>query len=203
VSAGALLAPFAFLGERWDPTVTDAFSGGRTRHLLQSQWSGALFGKSVYQGKPLVELVDHYVTLQLLQAIAEERTKGRLLLVATTDLDEQRTVIWDLGRIAAEGGQRGRRLFRDVLVASASIPGVFPPVLIRVEDAGVQFDEMHVDGGTTASLFIAPEIAAVSPERIENLRGAKVFAIVNGQLHGNALTTPVRTISIVGVDSGP
>src|SRR5882762_10566466 len=142
VSAGALLAPLAFLGPRWDATITDAFSGGRTQHLLQPRWIRALLGASVYRGEPLVKLVDHYVTDELLRAVAAESAKGRLLLVATTDLDHERTVIWDMGRIAAEGGARGRGLFRDVLVASASIPGVFPPVLIRVEESGIEFDEM-------------------------------------------------------------
>jgi len=203
VSAGALLAPLAFLGPRWDATITDAFSGGRTQHLLQPRWIRALLGASVYRGEPLVKLVDHYVTDELLGAVAAESAKGRLLLVATTDLDHERTVIWDMGRIAAEGGVRGRRLFRDVLVASASIPGVFPPVLIRVEESGVEFDEMHVDGSTTAPFFIAPEIAAVVPGGLRELQGANVYVIVNAQLGRNAVTTPVRTVSIVkrGVDA--
>jgi len=51
VSAGAVLAPLAFLGPRWDATITDAFSGGRTQHLLQPQWILALFGASVYRGR--------------------------------------------------------------------------------------------------------------------------------------------------------
>jgi hypothetical protein len=171
--------------------------------LLQSRWIDALFGASVYQGKPLRDLVDHYVTPDLIRAIAAESERGRLLIVATTDLDSKRTVVWDLGRIAAEGGERGRELFRDVLVASASIPGVFPPVLIQVEGSGTEFDEMHVDGGTTAPFIIVPGTSSLSPRAMENLRGANVYVIVNGQLGGSALTTPVRTVSIVkrGVDA--
>ena len=134
VSAGALLAPLAFLGPSWDHTVTEAFSGGETEHLLQARWIRALFGASVFRGEPLVELVDRYVSDDMLRAIAAESSRGRLLLVGTTDLDHERTVFWDMGRIAAEGGERGRRLFRDILVASASIPGIFPPVLIRVRE---------------------------------------------------------------------
>jgi hypothetical protein len=203
VSAGALLAPLAFLGPRWDATITDAFSGGRTQHLLQPRWIRALFGASVYRGEPLVKLVDYYITDDLLRAVAAESAKGRLLLVATTDLDQERTVIWDMGRIAAEGGVRGRRLFRDVLVASASIPGLFPPVLIRMEESGIEFDEMHVDGSTTAPFFIAPEMTAVVSGGFGELQGANVYVIVNGQLGANAVTTPVRTVSIVkrGVDA--
>ena len=197
VSAGALLAPLAFLGPKWDAAVTEAFSGATTRDLLQPRWIDALFGASVYRGKPLVDFVNRYVNDELLRAVAAESARGRLLLVATTDLDHERTVIWDMGRIAAEGGDRGRRLFRDVLVASASAPGVFPPVLIRVQEAGVEFDEMHVDGGTTVPLFIAPTMAARTPEEISGLQGANVYVIVNGQLGGPAVTTPLRTVSIV------
>jgi predicted acylesterase/phospholipase RssA len=171
VSAGALLAPLAFLGPTWDAAVTEAFSGARTRDLLQPRWIDALFGASVYRGQPLVNFVNRYVSDDLLRAVAAESARGRLLLVATTDLDHERTVIWDMGRIAAEGGDLARRLFRDVLVASASAPGVFPPVLIRVQEAGVEFDEMHVDGGTTVPLFIAPTMAAKAPDEISGLQG--------------------------------
>ena len=203
VSAGALLAPLAFLGPGRDHTVTEAFSGAQTQHLLQSRWIRALFGASVYRGEPLVELVDRYVTDDLLRAVAMESSRGRLLLVGTTDLDHERTVIWDMGRIAAEGGERARRLFRDVLVASASIPGIFPPVLIRVREGGVEFDEMHVDGTTTAPFFIAPETGRLSSQELQALEGATVYVIVNGQLGGTTMTTPVRTVSIVrrGVDA--
>src|SRR5580658_5635634 len=187
VSAGALLAPLAFLGPKWDATVTETFSGATTRHLLQPRLLGALFGASVYRGQPLVDLVNGFVSDELLRAVAAESKRGRLLLVATTDLDHERTVIWDMGRIAAEGGERGRRLFRDVLVASASIPGLLPPVLIRVQEAGIEFDEMHVDGDTTVPLFITPRVAAIAPEEVRGLQGATVYVIVNGQLGGQPM----------------
>jgi hypothetical protein len=75
--------------------------------------------------------------------------------------------------------------------------------LIRVREAGVEFDEMHVDGGTTSPFFIAPKIAPMSPEQLQALQGATVYVIVNGQLRGTTVTTPVRTVSIVrrGVDA--
>src|SRR6266853_792543 len=134
--------------------VADAFSGTAALGLLRSHWLGALFGASVFQGEPLRELVDRFVTDELLRAVAVEAEKGRLLLVATTNLDRQQVVIWNMGVIAAHGGEEARKLFRDVLVASASVPGVFPPVLIRVDASGNTFDEMHVDGSTTATLLV-------------------------------------------------
>jgi patatin-like phospholipase len=197
VSAGALIAPFAFLGSGWDGQLAEAFSGAGATHLLQRRWAGTLLGSSLYRGEPLVELIDRYVTDELLAAVATQAATGRLLLVATTDLDKQRTVIWNLGVVAAQGGERGRRLFRDILVASASIPGVFPPVIIHVEESGETFDELHVDGGTTAPLFIAPEIVNVLPDRLTPLRGANIYAIVNGQLGVRAESVRIATIPVV------
>jgi len=197
VSAGALIAPFAFLGPLWDDRLTDIFSGERTQHLLQSHWLGAFFGASIYRGEPLFKLVDRYVTDELLRAVAAEAAKGRRLLIATTDLDREETVIWNLGTVAAQGGESARRLFRDVIIASCSIPGLFPPVMIRVTKSGASFDEMHVDGGTTSPLFIAPELANLLPAKGALLEGANVYIIVNGQIGTQVLTTPIKTTPIV------
>ena len=93
----------------------------------------------------------------VLVAIAAEHAKGRDLLIVTTNLDTQRTVIWDMGRIAAIGSPRALILFRDVVGASASIPVVFPPMLIDAEVNGRRFQEMHVDGGVTAPVLTLPE----------------------------------------------
>jgi predicted acylesterase/phospholipase RssA len=156
VSAGALIAPFAFLGSAWDAKLGAAFTRTKFPHLMQRTMLRLLFGPSMYRGTSIYSLVDSYVTSALLNAIAKEARKGRLLVVATTDLDSEQPVFWNLGLIAQQGGERARQLFRDVLVASASIPGVFPPMLIPVEQAGERFDEMHVDGSVMTSLFFIP-----------------------------------------------
>jgi predicted acylesterase/phospholipase RssA len=197
VSAGALIAPLAFLGPAWDAQLADAFSGARTEHLLDSRGIGALFHPGIYRSEPLVELVDRFVTDELIQAVAQQAAQGRLLLVATTDLDKEETVIWDMGRIAAHGGETARTLFRDVLVASASIPGVFPPIVIPVEKAGVRYDEMHVDGDVTMPFFAAPVLAYIRPVDASGLTGANIYVLVNGQLGGIPDTTPVDTVSII------
>jgi hypothetical protein len=197
VSAGALLAPLAFLGQDWDSQLTEAFSGAPTQHLMHAHWLGALFGDSVYRGEPLAQLVDRYVTDELLRAVATESQRGRLLLVATTDLDSEQTVFWNLGLIAEQGGARAKRLFRDVLIASASIPGVFPPVMIHVEQAGKTFEEMHVDGSAMASLFFIPDIAAILPNPLEPLRDGHLYLLINGPLRTPEATTRDQTFSIL------
>jgi hypothetical protein len=196
VSAGALTAPFAFLGPAWDDELTESFSGQRSANLVQFSLTGLFFGSSVFRGRPLADLVNHYATDEMLRAVAAEAAKGRLLLIATTDLDSERTVIWDMGAIAQHGGAAALKLFRQVLIASASIPGLFPPVMIPVETSGTILEEMHVDGSTTASMFIAPEIASILPDRLGALRGANVYVIANGQYGAATITTRPRTLAI-------
>ena len=198
VSAGALLAPFAFLGPSWDPQMRAAFDSSQSDHLLQRRpWLGFLFHPGIYSRGPLVALVEHFVTPRLIRAVAAQSRKGHLLLVATTDLDKQESVIWNMGLIAQHGGPVARKLFVKVLVASASIPGVFPPVLIRVQGGDKTYEEMHVDGGTTLPFFIASNIADVEPLQLPQLRGAKVYVIVNGQLSTYPRTTLQEPMAVL------
>ena len=197
VSTGALIAPFAFLGPAWDQQLTDAFATNRSEHLLRFPGIGLLFHAGVYQSKPLIEFVDLIFTDQLIDAVGEESAKGRMLLVATTDLDTEDTVIWDMGAIASRGGADAHRLFRKVLVASASYPGLLPPVLIRVEDPGGVYDEMHVDGGTTVPFFIAPYFAEIAPDAREALRGANLYVLLNRQLDAPPQTTREKMLPIM------
>jgi predicted acylesterase/phospholipase RssA len=197
VSAGALIAPYAFLGSAWDEQLVEVYTSGRAEHLLQSRGIGALFGSSVYRGAPLKELVDRYATDALIQAIAHEAATGRLLLVATTDVSTGEPVVWDLGSIAMNGGPGARALFRDVLVASASVPGMFPPVVIRVQEQQALYEEVHVDG-TIALPFFVP-LAFVEPPRdaVDPAHGAAVYIIIDGRLSEQPAAIRLRTRSIL------
>ena len=197
VSAGALIAPFAFLGSTWDGEMIEAFNSDRAEHLLQRRGLSFLFSPGLYRSEPLIELVDHFVTDRLIKAVAEQAARGRMLLVATTDLDKEEAVIWDMGAIAAQGGREARKLFRDVLVASASIPGLFAPVLIHVEGGGRVYDEMHVDGGTTLSFFVVSEAVQLQTKHFPALEGARIFVLVNGQLSASPETTPEKPVSVL------
>lgn len=196
VSAGALIAPFAFLGPEWNSQLTDAFTSGRGEQMSLRGLTELPFGAS-RRSAALIALVDHYVTSELIQAVASEAAKGRILWVATTDLDKEETVIWDLGAIAERGGEPARILFRDVLVASASIPGVFSPVLIHVQERGVSYDEMHVDGNASTSLFVAPVAANFALLDQRSLNGARVYVLINGQIMDAPETTRYQLGPIV------
>jgi predicted acylesterase/phospholipase RssA len=196
VSTGALIAPFAFLGSDWDSQLTEAFTSGQGKRMSVRGLLALPLGAS-RRSAALRALVDHYVTPDLIRAVAREAGTGRLLWVATTDLDKEETVIWDLGAIAMRGGEPARKLFRDVVVASASIPGVFEPVLIHVQQGGRLYDEMHVDGNASASLFIAPAAAYFALLDQRSLDGAQVYVLINGQIFDAPQTTPFRLRPIV------
>jgi hypothetical protein len=196
VSAGALIAPYAFLGPAWDAQLLDAFSGEAGDNLLQSRGVGVIFGSSVYSGRPLRQLIDSYVTDAMIQAVASEADKGRLLLVATTDVASGEPVVWDLGAIAKNGGRSARTLFRDVLVASASVPGMFPPVIIRVDEKGLARDQAHVDGAATLPFFVPPAFLQTTPGTPGAPRTA-VFVIVDGALGDLGQTTRLTARAIL------
>ena len=181
VSTGALAAPFVFLGPDYDDELAEAYTGGAAAGLLQSRGLGALIGSGIYKSEPLRALVERFVDADLLRAVAAEYAKGRVLLVATTDLDSQRGVSWDLGAIATHDTPEALELFRNVLVASASIPGAFPPVLIKSDNAGLHFEEMHVDGGVTTPFLAVPETLWSFEEPSNTLRGARFYVVVNGR----------------------
>lgn len=201
VSAGALIAPFAFLGSSWDPALQDAFGGERS-YLIHSPklsfLTRLLFPSGMRSHGRLYELVDHFVTPRMIAAVAAETAKGRRLIVATTDLDKQETVLWDMGAIAAHGGTAARQLFRDVLIASASVPGMFPPVIIHVSDGVHAYDELHVDGSVTTPLFITPLVADVVSTSLDQLNGSNVYVIVNSQLASPPQESSLETPELLG-----
>src|SRR2546421_3335786 len=197
-SAGALIAPFAFLGAAHDETLRSVFASGEMANLLQSEGLGGLFGAGLFKTAPLRELIARHVDAALLAAIAQEYRAGRRLYVVTTNLDAQRTAIWDMGKIAASGDPGALDLFRKVLTASASIPGVFSPMLIEVEADGRRSAEMHVDGGVTTNVLILPEALLVSgtPVFPPDAR-PKVYVVMNSKLAPNFEVVKASTLQIV------
>ena len=134
----------------------------------------------------------------MLYAIAREYRTGRRLYVVTTNLDAQRTAIWDMGKIASSGEPGALNLFRSILAASASVPGVFPPVLIDVESQGRRFAEMHVDGGVTTNVLIVPEAALLSGAALfAHDARPKIYIVMNGKLAPDFEVVTPSTVLIV------
>ena len=166
VSTGALIAPLAFLGSAHDPQIKEAYTTvNRGEILVQHDLISMLWEESVADNGPLKALVTTYITPEVLDAIAVEHAKGRRLYVASTNMDREEPVIWDMGAIASSKDPAKLELFRSVLVASASIPAIFPPTLIKVNLDGRQYDEMHCDGGVFfQSFFIGVHRRPAGPD---------------------------------------
>jgi len=157
ISTGAIIAPFAFLGSAYDPTLRELYTSFESDDLVRRRGLFELLrGDSAFSTEPLAGLLERYLGDAEIAAIAAEGRKGRSLLIGTTNLDAARPVIWDITRIAMSGVPGAKRLIHDVIRASTAIPGAFPPVLFKVEANGVRYDEMHVDGGVTSQLFLGP-----------------------------------------------
>ena len=199
VSTGALTAPFAYLGKDWDRRLTEAYTSQAADRILEKRGLDLFFTPSIFRNNALRDLVAKYVDPPLLYAVAVEHAKGRRLMIATTNLDTEEAMIWDMGAIASRGDAAALQLFRDVLVASASIPGVFPPSLIEVEGSNRKLSEMHVDGSVTTPFFVAPEtlLLSILPGRDQTGPG-EVSVIVNGQIDGGFGFTKGDALSIVG-----
>lgn len=197
VSTGALIAPFAFLGPAYDATLRDVYTSGVAETLLNTpNIVHAVFGSGLFENTRLRELVARYISQDMLGKIATEHARGRNLLIVTTNLDTQRTVIWDMGRIAAIRSAQALNLFRDVMAASASIPVVFPPMLIDAEAGGHRFQEMHVDGGVTAPVLTLPEAFLLRNGALARGLRMNIYVLVNDKVERDFRLVPNSTIDI-------
>ncbi len=193
ISAGALIAPFAFLGPAYDDRLAEVFIASMPTDLLLMRRLpiAILFGEALADTSPLYRLISRQADEAMLAAIAAEYARGRLLLIGTTNLDLQRPVVWNIGAIAASGHPLALELFRRILLASASIPGAFPPVMIGVEHEGRSYQEMHVDGGASTQVFLYPPGFDGTGERRRT-----VHVIRNGRLEADPDSTRLGLFSI-------
>lgn len=183
VSTGALIAPFAFLGEDYDDELEAIYTGIDARDVYRLRTvQGLLGGPALATTEPLEELIATYADDELIESVAREHARGRRLLVMTANLDAQRGAVWDMGAIAASGHDESHALFRRVLLASASIPGFFPPVMIEVESGQMRFRELHVDGAAVSSILAIPPAVAFEDQANGTRLDARLTLLYNGAL---------------------
>ncbi|MGE0116443.1 MAG: patatin-like phospholipase family protein [Dongiaceae bacterium] len=196
VSTGALIAPFAYLGPAYDRQLRDVYTTISAKDVfVERGLLGAIFDDALSDTTPLWDLISKYVDQSLMEAIAREYRKGRLLLIGTTDLDAQRPSIWNVGAIAASGHADALDLIRKILRASSAVPGVFQPVLIDVELDGKAYQELHVDGGAIAQMFLYPP--TIDLRQVAH-RERKAYLIRNARLDAEWAEVERRTLSIAG-----
>lgn len=190
ISTGALIAPFAFLGADYDESLKKVFTTVRTENILERLGFLSLFAsEAMAKTGPLKRLLKQYVTDDMIRQVARTHDQGRRLYIGTANLDAQRPVVWNMGLIAKSNHPSAPQLFRDVMLASASIPVAFPPVYIKVEVNGKTYDEMHTDGGTFAQVFFhggTLDLKAASRALgfdIKHNPIGNIYIIRNGQLN--------------------
>ena len=201
VSTGALTAPFAYLGSSYDAQLRSVYTELKPSNVLETRpITAALFNDAMADNSPLFKTISVYLNEAMLAALARSYDEGRLVLIGTSDLDAQQPVIWNIGAIARSGHPRALDTIRRILLASAAIPGAFPPTLFEVTLDGVAYQEMHVDGGAFAQAFLYP--AGLTKQRRARIAGgqrvvpARAYVIRNGRLDPEWAVTERSTMGI-------
>lgn len=199
VSVGALLAPYAFLGTEFDVELERQYASLTTEPIYRRRAYITLpWAESWADAEPLRQRIAMAITPELLTRIAVEHRRGRRLYVATTNIDTRRSVVWDLGEIAAGTNPDKLALFRTVLLASCSVPALLPPVPITVEIDGERYAELHTDGSVAASLFLPPHVlGSTSLAEDQQFAAAAVYVLIAGKLVPEAKPTPLRWWNVV------
>lgn len=201
VSAGAIIAPFAYLGPSEDEKLHTIWTQYKQDEVVTPEiFSGLFGGPALASTTPLQNLIAQYVDRRFLDRIAAQYKRGRILLVLTTNLDAQRPVVWNMGEIALNRSPAATELFRKVILASAAIPAAFPPVKIEVEADGKDYDELHVDGGTTREVFVSPVDAPLKAfdSLFVNKPIRRYFIIKNGKATPEQEVVKPTTLQIAG-----
>ena len=185
VSTGAIIALFAFLGPEHDAKLREIYTTYETRDLVvPAIFAGLTGGTALLDASGYRRLIEQYITPEIVERIAAEYEKGRVLLIGTTNIDSSQPVTWNIGAIAASGHPMARTLIHDVIQASSAIPAAFPPAIIPVEAGGRVYDEMHVDGGATQQVILYSPGLPVGV--LDAAAGARVkrtiYVIVNNKL---------------------
>ena len=206
ISTGALIAPFAYLGADYDHLLKHFYTQYGTNDLVIERGLLSSFLRkrdSAFDTAPLRARLVEYLDADVMAAIAEEYRRGRLLLIGTTNLDAGRPVIWDIGAIATSGKPGALDLIRDVILASASIPIAFPPVMIEVESGGKVYDEMHTDGGVSRQAFLF-ELSADEDtfEKLNIVGKGNAYVIRNSKLEPTWQSTERSMLAIAGRSAG-
>lgn len=199
ISTGALIATYAFLGPKYDPQLRDYYSNYGSRDVYRPRRKlSILWSDSVVDSTPLREKIDAACTPELLAEVAAAHQTGRRLYIGTTNLDTRKLVIWDMGAIAASGRPEARTLYRDVVLASCSVPAFFPPVRIKVEINGQRYEELHVDGGATTAVFFQPFMLQLDRGNVRSRAGSNLYVIDAGKIFADPKCVEQKIIKIAG-----
>lgn len=204
VSTGALLAPFAFLGTDQSCESVEHFYRNPQKDWVTSRWLFFLPKNPSFMTIPGLEReIGAAVDDTIIRALATESAKGRVLFIAATNLDTGTQHFWNLGAEAAKSIENGdSQRVRKILLASAAIPAIFPPVVID--------GTAYADGGVTANVFLRLDPEA--PDGFQNVWRRKYpdlpkpkmryWIIINNQLYQPPKTVQPRWPAVMSPSLG-
>lgn len=204
ISTGSLIAPFAFLGGKYDQKIGHLYTSINTDDIMKEEsiWSIATGTPYAADNAPLASMIERIIDEEILQDIAKAHSEGRRLFIGTTNLDAQRLVIWNMGAIASSGHPGALELFRRIMLASAAMPVAFPPSMIEVEAGGSIYDEMHVDGGVSTEVFFYGDLIDIDQAHealnINVKPNVRIFIMRSGQLKHQYKEVDLKIFSIAG-----
>ncbi|HEY2910088.1 MAG TPA: patatin-like phospholipase family protein [Gemmataceae bacterium] len=211
ISTGSLIAPFAFLGPDYDVRLGQLYTRSQAQDIFRVRtWIMIPFKDSIAMSLPLRNLIESQITPDLMEKIAAEHRKGRRLYVGTTNLDTRRLVVWDMGAIACRPCPDSCHLFRDILLASCSVPGMLPPVKFELDVDGRRVTELHGDGGITAQIFVPSHVFAMAGAAMTSRDAEKsrqpietgnLYAVVAGKLYPDATPVRARVLPVLGAST--
>ncbi len=205
ISTGAMIAPFALLGSEYDDELESAYTTVSAADIYESRsMLSAYWRESLVDDHPLQEMVHKFLSDEIIDAVAQAHRNGQRLYIGTTNFDAQRQVIWNMGVVANSPHPAAYDVFRKIILASASIPVLFPPVFFEVESDGVIYEEMHVDGGTVGQMFyhggtinwrkVLSEASGVD----DPVDRSTLFLIIDGEVGAEFQHVPRRLMPIIG-----
>ena len=193
ISVGALMGPYALVNE--EPAYEKLYEMLRNPagDWARKGYFFGLFGASFYRNEGLRERVRAELDDEFVARMAAAQKDRRVLFVGAANLDLGMMRIFEL---AAMAQRKEKQRIEDVLMASAAIPVIYPPVTID--------DDLYVDGGTVAQMFLPLRARGLRQlldrwkERFPTAPFPKLrlWVIVNGQLTAPLGTTQPRWSSI-------
>ncbi len=192
ISTGALMAPFAFLGSKYDGSLKEVYTTLEDEKIYRLknplsvifEYINPVLKPAIADNSPMKKVLNKYVTQAFLDKIGEEHLKGRRLFIGTTQLNAQRLVIWDMGAIALSKNPKALEVFRKVLLASSALPGIFEPQYFQINVDGHIYKEMHLDGGveTQVMLFEKSLVPFANMAKSEKNLTKRLFIIRNRKI---------------------
>ena len=208
VSTGAYVAVFGFLGPKYDAALKRLYTETTTDDILKKYPLRKLpFTRSFASSEPLRKTIEDFTTDETIADLAAAHAEDRHCYIGTTNLDTRRLCVWDVTAIAAGNRPDKKKLLVDIFLATASVPGQFPPVTFDVVVNGQTYTELHVDGGVTSEIFVRLALLNVPEDQLRNskrpLAGSNIHSLVAGKLYADPDCIKPRVFgSILGTSVG-